>query len=117
MYSRNEHKKPEVRKNEILDAAQGLFLSKGHAKTTIIDILNVYGLLKGVFYYYFESKEEVMNAIIDRMVDAIVAGAKTIAADKNLSAVDKLVAILFLTKDYSIGTNLNAQNMQRHLFK
>ena len=48
-------KEPEVRKNELLDAAQKLFVEKGYAKTTVTDILNVYGLSKGVFYYYFKS--------------------------------------------------------------
>ncbi|WP_233457025.1 TetR/AcrR family transcriptional regulator [Blautia producta] len=66
------HKEPEVRKGELLDAAQKLFVEKGYAKTTVTDILNVHGLSKGVFYYYFKSKEEVMDAIIQRMVDDMV---------------------------------------------
>lgn len=89
-----EHKDPKVRKNEILDAAQQLFLEKGYAKTTVIDILNVHGLSKGVFYYYFKSKEQVMDAIIDRIVDAEVQHAKTIAATPNMTIAEKLLAVL-----------------------
>lgn len=87
-------KEPEVRKSELLDAAQKLFIEKGYAKTAVTDILNVHGLSKGVFYYYFKSKEEVMDAIIQRMVDAEVANAKKIAANPDMMPPQKLCAIL-----------------------
>lgn len=88
------HKEPEVRKSELLDAAQKLFLEKGYSKTTVTDILNVHGLSKGVFYYYFKSKEEVMDAIIQRMVDMMVANAKKIVANPNMTPPQKIFAIL-----------------------
>lgn len=82
----------------MLDAAQRLFLEKGYAKTTVTDILDVYGLSKGVFYYYFKSKEEVMDAVIMRIVKADVTAAKKIAALSDLSAIQKLLQILFALK-------------------
>lgn len=88
------HKEPEVRKSELLDAAQKLFVEKGYAKTTVTDILNVHGLSKGVFYYYFKSKEEVMDAIIQRMVDDMTAHAKRIVANPDMTPPQKIAAIL-----------------------
>lgn len=88
------NKEPEVRKSELLDAAQKLFVEKGYAKTTVTDILNVYGLSKGIFYYYFKSKEEVMDAIIQRITDSLVLNAKRIIADPVLTPPQKLCAIL-----------------------
>ncbi len=88
------HKEPEVRKSELLDAAQKLFIEKGYAKTTVTDILNVHGLSKGVFYYYFKSKEEVMDAIIQRMVDDAVDNAKKIVANPDMTPPQKIYAIL-----------------------
>lgn len=88
------HKEPEVRKSELLDAAQKLFIEKGYAKTTVTDILNVHGLSKGVFYYYFKSKEEIMDAIIQRMVDEMVTHAKKIVADPGMTPPQKILAIL-----------------------
>ncbi len=88
------HKDPEVRKSELLDAAQKLFIEKGYAKTTVADILKVHGLSKGVFYYYFNSKEEVMDAIIQRIVDAETANVKKIAANPKMTVPQKLCAIL-----------------------
>lgn len=87
-------KEPEIRRNEILDAAQKLFAEKGYANTTVTDILNVHGLSKGVFYYYFKSKEDVMDAIVDKIVDKEVANAKLIAANMEMSPSQKLFAIL-----------------------
>lgn len=96
-------KEPEVRKSEILDAAQKLFIEKGYGKTTITDILNVHGLSKGVFYYYFKSKEEVMDAIILRIVSADTAAAKEIADNPDLNTIQKLFKILFSQKPQNRG--------------
>lgn len=61
-------KNPEERRNEILDAAEILFITKGYTKATVMDILQACNIAKGTFYYYFQSKEEVMNAIVMRFI-------------------------------------------------
>lgn len=91
-------KDPEERKAEILDTAEMLFTTKGYNQTTIIDILNEIGIAKGTFYYYFKSKEEVMDAIIMRIVNADVAAAKAIADNSDLTSIAKLFQILFAQK-------------------
>ncbi len=106
------HKEPEVRKSELLDAAQKLFVEKGYAKTTVTDILNVHGLSKGVFYYYFKSKEEVMDAIIQRMVDDMVDHAKKVVADPGMTPPQKLFAIL-MGSGQSEETIKDKENMAR----
>ena len=74
-------KKPEERKNEILDNAEKLFGTKGYSKTTINDILLAVGIAKGTFYYYFKSKEEVMDAIVMRFIDNGIENIKAIAKE------------------------------------
>lgn len=91
-------KKPEERKNEILDAAEMLFTTKGYSSTTINDILQVVGIAKGTFYYHFQSKEEVMDAIVMRFIDIGVRAAKAVASDPNLTATDKIFHILMAQK-------------------
>ncbi|MDR1123413.1 MAG: TetR/AcrR family transcriptional regulator [Elusimicrobiota bacterium] len=61
-------KEHDIRKKEILDKAADLFVRKGYAKTTISNIIDSVGIAKGTFYYYFKSKEEVMDALIMRFV-------------------------------------------------
>ena len=74
-------KEADERRNEILDAAETLITEKGYSKTTIIDILNQVGIAKGTFYYYFKSKEEVMDAIIERFIEQDVQKARLIAME------------------------------------
>lgn len=60
-------KEPEQWKSEILDAAQRLFLLKGYEETSVSDIMKEAGGAKGMFYRFFQSKEEAMQALGDRM--------------------------------------------------
>lgn len=87
-------KEAKERRSEILDAAETLFTQKGYNKTTIIDILELVGIAKGTFYYYFKSKEEVMDAIIERIVECDVQAAKEVARDETLTPVQKIFGIL-----------------------
>lgn len=65
------NKYPEVTVEKILDVAQRLFLEKGYDNTTIQDIVDgLDGLSKGAVYHHFKSKEEIMDAVGDRMFAA-----------------------------------------------
>lgn len=87
-------KSPEARKKEIMDVAETLFITKGYAKTTINNILSEIDIAKGTFYYYFKSKEDVMDAIIDRFITIEVEAAEAIATDVTLKAPDKIFRII-----------------------
>ena len=46
----------------------GFFLKNGYEQTTIQDITdNLGGLTKGAIYHHFKSKEEIIDAVSDRM--------------------------------------------------
>lgn len=87
-------KEHDERKTEILDTAKSLFLSKGYDKTTINDILKAIGIAKGTFYHYFKSKEEVMEAVVMRVIEQDMVIAREIAANTELSALDKIIQYL-----------------------
>ena len=55
--------KGETRKRGLMEAAEGLFFSKGYAATTINDILKTQSCSKGSFYHHFDSKLEVLTAL------------------------------------------------------
>ena len=62
------NKYPEVTVEKILEVAQKLFLEKGYDNTTIQDIVDeLGGLTKGAIYHHFKSKEEIMDALGDKM--------------------------------------------------
>ena len=90
-------KEPEVRKKEILDAAEKLFADRGYEAATVNDILDAVKIAKGTFYYYFKSKEEVLDALIDRRISEGVKKAEEIIASP-LPPVQKLLAIMMAQK-------------------
>jgi AcrR family transcriptional regulator len=79
-----------VRREAFVEAAQRLMESKGYAQVTIQDLLDDVGASRGAFYHYFDSKQALLEAVIDRMVDAGLASVEPIVQDPNLPAVTKL---------------------------
>ena len=82
-------KTKEERRNEILETAGKLFEEKGYEQTQVQDIVNEIGVAKGLFYYYFKSKDEVMEELADRYADAIIDAVNKLI-DKDISTFDKI---------------------------
>lgn len=57
---------PKKTIESILSISAKLFLENGYDKTSIQDIINELGMSKGVIYYHFKSKEEILDAIINQ---------------------------------------------------
>ena len=90
----------EERRNEILDVAEKLFVEKGFDAASTNDILAVIGIARGTLYYHFKSKEEILDAIIERIVDRTVGKAKDIASDKSIPTLKRLtMALMALNLD------------------
>ncbi len=81
-------KEAAERKNEILDAAAELFAAKGYDETSTGDILDRVGIARGTLYYHFKSKEDILDALIERINAALIAGAKAAAEDRSSLKVD-----------------------------
>lgn len=101
-------KPPEKWKSEILNAAQQLFLSKGYEDTSVMDIMNLVGGAKGMFYRFFQSKEELMKELGDRMFFE----NNPFEAVKNrsdLNGLQKIRELLVLNKSDVERGNINVQ--------
>jgi AcrR family transcriptional regulator len=83
-------KSPDVRQNEILDAAQQLFYTKGYENTAVQDIINEIGIAKGTFYYHFNSKEDLLDALATRLLEQSLSLIIPIIEDENVPALEKL---------------------------
>ena len=79
-----------TRRNEILDAALRLLYTKGYEQMTIQDIQHGLNISKGAFYHYFKSKQDLLEAIIERMMNEAVAVLEPIIDASHLSALEKL---------------------------
>ncbi|WP_040949774.1 TetR/AcrR family transcriptional regulator [Gorillibacterium massiliense] len=77
-------KEAEERRNEILDAADELFSQKGFDGTSTNDILEKVGIARGTLYYHFKSKEDIMDALIERYNVRLLDAAREIAAEKSV---------------------------------
>ncbi len=77
-------KKPEERKEELLDIAIKLFMEKGYMNTSVKDIYTEASGSFGMFYHHFASKEEIFEAAMDRYTDLFVSGISEILLDKTL---------------------------------
>jgi AcrR family transcriptional regulator len=82
-------KDPDERRHELIACAQRLFYSKGYERTTVSDIVDELGVAKGTFYYYFDSKLAILEAMVDEMIGQSVVLLHEIVADETLQVLEK----------------------------
>ncbi len=78
------------KRNEILDVARRLIYTKGYEQMTIQDILDDLEISKGAFYHYFGSKQSLLEALIDRMIEEADGFLRPIVYDPQLPALAKI---------------------------
>lgn len=86
-------RKGEKRKKELLNIAYDMFLTRGYENTSVDKIIEKAKIAKGTYYYYFESKEQMLEEVIDMMIDSEAETAKQIIAT-DISVQQKIVGIL-----------------------
>lgn len=99
-------KEYHVRKNELLDAAQELFFTKGYKQTSIESIIKKIGVAKGTFYYYFKSKEDLLDKLTYKMSKKILEEVKKIVEKDDLNAIDKL------NQAYAVARSVKLENIE-----
>ena len=95
-------KKYDERKTEFLDTAQELFFTKGYEQTAVETIIKKMGLAKGTFYYYFKSKEDLLDALIERMSEKILEEVRKIVDREDLDAIAKLNSAYAVTRSVKL---------------
>lgn len=73
MAETNKRKMPRKRRAEVLDAAARVFNEKGYDATSIQDIADEIGILKGSLYYYISSKEDALFEVLQEVHEAALA--------------------------------------------
>ncbi len=103
-------KEAEERRNEILDVAERLFAEKGFDHTSTNDILQEIGIARGTLYYHFKSKEDILDAMIDRMTEQLLAKASAIAANGEIPVLQRLtLTIMSLNVNNEVGQEVMRQ--------
>src|SRR5436309_15933167 len=76
---RQRSAKWNARREAIIDTSARVFARRGYHATGIAELCEVNGLGKGAFYHYISSKEELLAAIHDRVMDEVMLGADRVA--------------------------------------
>ena len=90
-------KKGEKRKQELLKIAYDMFLSRGYENTSVDEIIAGAQIAKGTFYYYFPSKEQLLEAVIDMMIESEAETVRQIIGS-DLPVPQKIVAVITSVK-------------------
>jgi AcrR family transcriptional regulator len=82
-----------VRRDAILDVAEQLIRTRGYERTSIQDVQDALGVSRGAIYHYFRSKAALLEAVVERAGDSVLALLSPVVDDPDLSAVSKLQAV------------------------
>lgn len=82
-------KEPEIRRAELIEAARQLFDKNGIKNTQVSQIVEKVGVAKGLFYYYFKSKDEIVNEVVDLVMSELKEASLKILADTQLTFYQK----------------------------
>lgn len=107
-------KEAEERRNEILDAAEQLFGQKGFDGTSTNDILEKVGIARGTLYYHFKSKEDIMDALIERYSIWILGAAQEIGADKGIPVNERILRVVMAL---NISEGESSKEIMEHIHK
>jgi AcrR family transcriptional regulator len=82
-----------VKRDAFLDAAQRLIERKGYEAMSVQEVLEDVSTSKGAFYHYFDSKADLLDGVVARMVDAALLSVEPVVRDPHLPATAKLRAV------------------------
>src|SRR5437868_13012173 len=106
-----------TRREELLAIAAGLFAEKGFKNTTVRDIADAAGILSGSLYHHFDSKESMVDEILQRFLDELFGRYREIVA-AGLTAratLEALVIASFQSIDRSHAAVAIYQDEAKHL--
>jgi len=92
-----------ARRAELASAAARAFAERGVANTAVSDIVKAAGVAQGTFYLYFDSKDDVLLAVVDVLVSQMVAAIDSAFDMPDATAVEKLRALSEVFESFESG--------------
>lgn len=100
-------------KEKILEASYELFSSKGYSQTTVSDIIKMVGSSRGGFYHHFNSKEEILEIIVDEFIDEFSGLYNATIGQHTGSSTDLFVKIFSIFFEYKIEQMKDWRKLQK----
>ena len=97
-------KDPEIRRAEIMDAAMLLFMEKGYTNTTTQDIVDKVNISRGLLYYHFKNKEDILYCLVERYSEKLLRDIHVIVNDDDKTAIEKI-------RDFIDATIISTDNV------
>ena len=82
--------KPKIDRRTLLKNSLSVFKSKGYGATSMTDLAQASGLLKGSMYHYIEGKEQLMLEVLNSLMDHYINKVFVTAYDEELTPYDRL---------------------------
>lgn len=92
-------KKNFERRAEIIGAARDLFQMKEYEKATLQDVMDRLGIAKGTIYHYFKSKEELLEAVVEDIVNQHLEKMEALIQEAKGNALKKIQVLIEAGKD------------------
>lgn len=106
-------KDPEIRRAEIMDAALLLFMEKGYANTTTQDIVDKVNISRGLLYYHFKNKEDILYCLVERYSEKLLRDIHVIVNDDDKTAIEKIRAFIDATIISSENISAEGTELQK----
>ena len=87
-------KKPAERRSELVDTAERFFLDKGYEQTAVSDIVAESNVAQGTFYYYFNSKTDILEAVVEKSIAALEDCLLTTIRRRDITAENKFYEMI-----------------------
>jgi AcrR family transcriptional regulator len=87
-------RRPEARREELVDAALAIFGERGFRSTTLEDVAKQAGVSKGTVYLYFDSKDALFRAMVERKVVSLIEVGEALVRSHDGSAAELLGLLL-----------------------
>ena len=110
-------KAPDERRSELIAAAQQLFYTKGYERTSVSDIVKAVGVAQGTFYYYFDSKQAILEALVAGLTAQRHVLFQAIVADETLNAIQKWTRAVQVIGDWEIERKAELLALARVILK
>lgn len=106
-----------ARRAELIDCALRLFMERGYERTTINDIIGEAGLSKGGFYHHFSAKEDLLDAVVTRMTEQVIAETEPVRRDHSVNALNRLNRFFALSLQWKTNAAPQLRFLSQALLK